>query len=995
MRRATDGEFCDNARQLEVPEAMQPAHPRCPRRESRGDRPLKFPLAGGSPVQSIDPERHSPRRTQTMQAHPIWVSAIAAANLLLSAAQGSAPMPLPEHPRPDFERTEWHNLNGAWQFRFDADNIGKDAGWGTGDVDFPDTIQVPFPWGSRLSGLEKEADIGWYRRTVKVPDSWEGKRVFLVVGACDWHTQGWLNGRALGDHRGGYTPFEFELTPGVTWGREQTITLRVDDSPHPFKLEGKQGYGEAKGIWQTVYLEARPALHLTSVHCLPDIDAGKVTVRVAFNDEAPAETSLALRFRTGDVPEVSVPVTTGKKTVEIDVPIAAPHLWSLEDPFLYEVDAVLGSENAKDRVGTYFGMRKIGVGLLPGTQFPYVTLNDKPIYLQMALDQSYHPDGFYTFPSDAFMRDEILLSKRIGLNANRIHIKVEVPRKLYWADRLGLLIMADVPNFWGEPGPEARRESEFALRGMVARDFNHPSIFSWVTFNETWGLFSKKDDKRVFLPETQDWVISMYRLAKQLDPTRLVEDNSPCNYDHTETDLNTWHAYLPGYAWREHLEQVARDTFPGSTWNYIGGRTQGDQPLLNSECGNVWGYEGSAGDIDWSWDYHIMMNEFRRQPKIAGWLYTEHHDVINEWNGYVRYDRSEKRTGMEALAPGMSLVDLHSPFYLSTGSELCRDVLPGASVKVPLSVSFLTDQVPGNVVVLKWDLYGWDTLGRRESYQTGSNTFPFSPWMTGDLEPLQVTMPSHPGLAVLALRLENEAGVALQRNFTTFRVADGAAPRTEMQRTAGSDAHLLRFAPNTFADQQWSQKQWDVLEGLKVNGAGHGYFEYRMPWPNGLDADRVAGASFVMEASAKQLFGKDREGAKKQEGDFMRGKGTHDPSANPNAYPMTDTVPFPSRVGVRINGVAAGAIDLPDDPADHRGILSWHAQPRDRKLREAGSYGYLVQTVLPAEAIAAAEQAKEIVIRLDVSSALAGGLAIYGENFGRYPVDPTLVFTLR
>ena len=159
--------------------------------------------------------------------------------------------------------------------------------------------------------------------------------------------------------------------------------------------------------------------------------------------------------------------------------------------------------------------------------------------------------------------------------------------------------------------------------------------------------------------------------------------------------------------------------------------------------------------------------------------------------------------------------------------------------------------------------------------------------------------------------------------------------------------------------------------------------------------DQVSGASFLMEASAKQLFGKDREGANTGEGDFMHGKGTHDPSQLPNSYPMTDTVKFPSEVRVRVNGVVAGTFDLPDDPADSRGILSWHAQPHDRKLREAGSYGYLVQANLPQAAVQAAARSKEIVVRLEVDSALPGGLAIYGERFGRYPLDPTLVFTTK
>jgi hypothetical protein len=904
-------------------------------------------------------------------------------------------IPLAEHPRPDFERAEWVNLNGTWDFQFDRANQGENANWPTQTMGFTEKITVPFSWGSKLSGLENKADIGWYHRSVKVPEAWRGRRVFVVVGASDWLTKGWLDGHALGEHRGGYTPFEFELTSQIQWGQEQSLVLRADDTPHPFKLEGKQGYGEAKGIWQTIYLEARPAVHVTSLHFVPDIDMGQVTVIAKLSDPAAAGTSMRVHFRSGGVADATQAVTAGGKEVRFDVPISSVHRWTLDDPFLYDVDVSLQGAGGDDRISTYFGMRKISVEKLPGTEFPYVALNGKPLYLQITLDQSYHPDGFYTFPSDAFMRDEILRSKRLGLNANRIHIKVEIPRKLYWADRLGLLIMADVPNCWGEPTAEARQESEYALREMIERDFNHPAIFSWITFNETWGLFTGQGAAKKYLPETQDWVVSMYHLAKQLDATRLVEDNSPCNRDHTETDLNSWHDYLPGYAWREHLDNITRDTHPGSTWNFIGGRTQGHQPMFNSECGNVWGYEGSTGDVDWSWDYHIMMNEFRRHPKLAGWLYTEHHDVINEWNGYYRFDRSEKFTGLEELAPGMTLKDFHGAFYLSTGSELCRDVKPGATVDVPLFASFLTDLAPGHSLMLHWELYGWDNLGRRETYQRDQQTIGFEPWLAKELTPLKVTMPGKPALVVLSLSLENEAGAVLHRNFTTFLVADGISPRDETRRTAAGEMRILRFAPATFAKAKWSQKTWSVLDGLKENGAGAGYFEYRLPWPAGLDPQKIAGATLVFEASAKRLLGKDRAGAEDTNGDFMRGLGTHDPSANPNSYPMTDTSTFPSEVQVSLNDVAAGTFTLPNDPADHRGVLSWHAQPHDKKLREAGSYGYLVKAILPVEGLVSAAKTKELVVRLEVSAALPGGLALYGERFGRYPVDPTLVFELK
>jgi glycosyl hydrolase family 2 len=908
-----------------------------------------------------------------------------------SASFGIGAIPLPEHPRPDFERTPWMNLNGVWDFRFDSEDAGMRKGWAGGEVEFPLSITVPFPWGSALSGVDSQADIGWYRRTIRVPAAWQGNRVFVVVGACDWLTMGWLDGRKLGSFQGGYTPFEFELTPYVKWGQDQQLVLRVDDTDHPFKLNGKQGYGQAKGIWQTIYLEARPAVALETVQFVPDIDAKRVTVRAALDRTAPEEMTFELQFKAQNrVVKTAVP--QGQKTVELEVTLDEMRLWSLEDPYLYEVQAVLSAGGAKDTVSTYFGMRKISVTKLPGTDFPYIALNNKPIYLKLSLDQAYHPEGFYTFPSDAFMRDEILRARQIGLNAQRIHVKIGIPRKLYWADKLGLLIMADVPNSWGPPDEKMQNETEVALRGMIKRDFNHPAIFSWVVFNETWGL---KSGEEGYTSETQDWVASMVQLAKQLDPTRLVEDNSPCNNDHVLTDINTWHAYLPGYEWTQHLDQICKDTHEGSAWNYIGDRTQGNEPMLNSECGNVWGYEGSTGDVDWSWDYHIMMNAFRRHPQICGWLYTEHHDVINEWNGYWRFDRSQKFTGIEALAPGMSLRDLHGDFYVALGEELCQEAKLGAEVAIPVYVSLLSDVDAGDSLLLRGTLHGWDSLGRERSYGRFRRSVPYEAWKCGALDPVEVTMPENPAVVVAAVQLEDRSGAVLARNFTTFAVRDEQQPRQGMIAQRGRDIKVVRIAPESFAQAEWSVKQWNVFDGLKVNGAGAGYFEYHIPWPIGLKASDIDSATFRAELSAKQLFGKDSEGADKQQGDFMRGKGTHDPSLNPNSYPMTDEQTYPSAVRLRIGGEAVGLFELPDDPADHRGILSWHSQKRDNTLTEAGSYGYLVTADIPARVLQKAADAGTIVIRLEVDEALPGGLAIYGERFGRYPLDPTLAFVIK
>jgi hypothetical protein len=914
---------------------------------------------------------------------------------------GEADIPLPEHPRPGFERAEWINLNGAWSFRFDAEDAGEQQGWAGDDPPaFPLTIRVPFPWGAPLSGVPDDADIGWYARTVRVPEAWSGRRVFLCVGASDWRTTAWLDGQPLGTHQGGYTPFDLELTEHARPGESQTLVVRVDDSPHPFKLEGKQGYGPARGLWQTVYLEARPAAYLDSFELRPDLDGEQVEVRVRLAEPAKPGTSVALELGAGEEASLheGALVPNGEKTARFVVAVESPRRWSLEDPHLYEASVLLRTAGGEDRVRTYFGMREISTVRLPGLGHPYVALNGQPVYLQMALDQGWHPEGFTTWPSDAVMKEEVLLARRLGLNAIRTHVKIEPPRKLYWADRLGVLVMADVPNSWGEPDEAMRREWEHAFRGMVRRDFNHPSIFSWVLFNETWGLFTKEDGEkeREYLPETQSWVVSRVDMAKELDPTRLVEDNSVCcGIGHVKTDMNTWHAYLPGWKWREKLDEAEEQTFPGSGWNYEEGRAQGAEPMLNSECGNVWGYEGSTGDVDWSFDYHAMLNEFRRHPKVAGWLYTEHHDVINEWNGYVRADRSRKETGLGDLVPGMTLRDLHAPYYVVAGSFPTRSVDPGEVVPVELWASFLTDVEPGPELTLRMELVGHDDLGRFHRWWAGERTLPFAPWASRALEPIAVPMPPVRSVAVLRLVLEDPAGRALHRNFTAFVVGGGASSRDEVRAgAAGRSLRILRAAPPSFSDATWTVRQWDAMDGLKVNGAGAGVFEYRIPWPADLRPEEVAGATFLAELGAKQLFGKDRPDAGKAEGDYMRGKGAHDPGLNPNAYPMTDTTTHPSAVRVRIGGVALGTFELADDPADHRGLLSWHSQKRDGRLREAGSYGELVSVTVPAEVLAAAAPAGEIVVRLEVDETVPGGLAVYGERFGRYPLDPAVVLTL-
>ena len=904
-------------------------------------------------------------------------------------------LPLPEHPRPDFERSEWCNLNGYWRFRFDTEQAGIQQQWFHEESSFHGQILVPFSWGAPLSGVKDEGDIGWYARSIQIPESWNRKRVFLVIGASDWETTAWLDGESLGTHRGGYTPFEFELTSLVSPGKPHLLVLRVDDTPHPFKLEGKQGYGPARGIWQTPYLEARGTVPFETVHFTPDVENERVKVDVSLLEPAPRAMTLRVEFDAkSSVEPVTVGISEGAAEKSLEIRILNPRFWRLEDPFLYEtVVSLTGDGLIEDRVKTYFGMREISVARVPGQEYDYISLNGRPLYLQMALDQAYHPDGYYTFPSDEFMRDEILRTAQLGLNGIRIHVKVGIPRKLYWADRLGILVMADVPNSWGEPTDEMRAETETALRGMIKRDYNHPAIFSWVLFNETWGLRFKDDG---YTQDVRQWVASVYDLAKALDPSRLVEDNSANRGDHVVTDINSWHAYLPGIGWNEQLSEVTSKTFPGSTWNFVEGRKQAGQPLLNSECGNVWGYEGSTGDVDWSWDYHIMINEFRRHTKIGGWLYTEHHDVINEWNGYFRYDRSQKYPGLGELAEGMSIRDLHSPIYVSPGSELCREVPLGAEVEVPLWISVMGTDVPSDgTLTLKGRLWGWDQLGGKKFFSESTKTVAVQAWTSAELDSLQLRMPDETALAVLSLSLEDRMGVPLHRNFTTFLVTEGVSARDEIRYFENQKVRVLRFKPGSYVDATWSKRHWEVMNGLKVNGAGHGFFEYRVPWPDGLKLEKIKEALFIVELSAKELYAKDRSEKGEIEGNYMRGGGVNDRSLNPNSYPMTDEQTYPSTVRVRINDVVAGVAFLADDPADHRGILSWHFQGGDGYLHEAGSYGYLTRVGIIRSVLEAAASTGEMVIRLEVDSSSAGGVAIYGERFGRYPLDPSLAFVLK
>ena len=479
----------------------------------------------------------------------------------------------------------------------------------------------------------------------------------------------------------------------------------------------------------------------------------------------------------------------------------------------------------------------------------------------------------------------------------------------------------------------------------------------------------------------------MYYLAKSIDKSRLIEDNSLCcGGVHTATDINSWHVYLPGYAWENYLRDKSEKNFKGSTHQYYKGFKQENQPFINSESGNVWGYKGSTGDIDWSYDYHRMINSFRKFPEIAGWLYTEHHDVINEWNGYWKFDRSEKITGLDEISNGMTLNDFHSPVYLSTGVEICKTVKGGDEVKIPLFLSSMTSKDLGDKLVIDYELKHTNKIAHEYEVSSGEVYINYEPWKNESLKGINLKMPKSSGLAKLNLTLKTLDGKVLHKNFMHFEVSSNENLK---------NLDLLSIQPNSFSSSSWSKKSWAVFDNKKMNGTGNGYFEYEIIFPDKLKSQEYKDAYFIVEASAKELFDKDKVGDDYVDFgiDYMKGSKVS-PSKNPNSYPMTDTKKFESKIQVLIDEKVKMQLNLEDDPADHRGVLSWHQQKRSKtsespKLDEAGSYGYIIK--IPISIAELENSMKKGKMKIKFKTIGEGGIAIYGESFGRYPINPTLV----
>ena len=433
------------------------------------------------------------------------------------------------YPRPDFHRgtsegQDWIDLNGEWDFRFDPEGGGETHGLHESTAGFDRTIRVPFPWESHMAwGTEAVAGcenyfsrnlyispaeigkdnsrevprhtIGWYRREFEIPATWSNERVILNVGAVDWEIKVWINGKCVGESESGYLPVEFDITDYLVAG-QNTVTCRVhdpqDDERKPLGKQTPNWYTPTSGIWQSVWLARRPQAYIAQVRLTPNAGEGTVLAEVVCRNVSPeAGVKLIITDADGTTVAEAVPAGDGQGGFEGVVDFAqALRLWTPEEPHLYDVTAELRVGNeAIDVVHSYFGMRDVGVKPLYENGPNYVTLNGKPTYLKGALDQSFNPWGVSSYVSDEAIREHLQQAQAAGFNFLRVHVKLEDPRYLYWADRLGIILQCDLPNFgMGSYCELSRRRHEEMLRGAVARDYNHPSIISWCLFNETWGL---------------------------------------------------------------------------------------------------------------------------------------------------------------------------------------------------------------------------------------------------------------------------------------------------------------------------------------------------------------------------------------------------------------------------------------------------------------------------------------------------------------------------
>ncbi|MFJ4782159.1 PA14 domain-containing protein [Streptomyces sp. NPDC088794] len=524
---------------------------------------------------------------------------------------------LPEYPRPQLTRADWRNLNGRWQFA--AATAGEQPPVGR---NLAERILVPYPVESQLSGLERHEDRMWYRRTFTVPADWKigsGKRLRLNFGAVDWRSEVYVNGVKVTEHQGGYDKFSADVTDALKPGRTQELIVGVYDPTDAADGEnppvGKQRldpsgiwYTPTSGIWQTVWMEPVATDHVDSLKLTPDVGKSQLAVEAQGVRDGVPITATAYDGKR------KVATASGRTGGPLTLTIKNPHLWSPDDPFLYDLKVTVG----KDRVGSYFGMRSIAVEKVNGV--PRTVLNGKPIFMMATLDQGFWPDGLYTAPTDEALAYDLKVHKELGFNSVRKHIKVEPDRWFYWADRLGLMVWQDMPAMTAgvNPSTAARAEYEREMKQMIDEHISSPSVVMWVTFNEGWGQY---DEARIA------------DQAKAWDPTRLVNSMSGINLgtDGGTGDIIDEHGY-PSPALPPH---------PDGRRALVSGEYGG---LGLAVPGHAWSVQQSYVDVDpaaYTDDYLTKLAEVHALACKGsnGAVYTQISDVEGELNGLLTYDR--------------------------------------------------------------------------------------------------------------------------------------------------------------------------------------------------------------------------------------------------------------------------------------------------------------------------------------------------------------------
>ncbi len=597
------------------------------------------------------------------------------------------------------------SLDGAWDFQIDPDQ-GADVS----AIHEWRTAQVPLPWQAQFDDLRQVSGTAWYRRHFDHAPAAPGCALILHFGAVDYYATVWLNGRKLGDHEGGYLPFEFDVTNDVAAGDNELVVRVVDPSDDrsryaemPFSEipHGKQSwYGPIGGIWQSVWLEDRPAVHIRSLRLAPQVADAAIDIAVRFSGQQSPDREGEggpVAYASGSAGRASLTARVfgpdGQQVAETMLDAggqgraalgAAPSLWSPDSPALYRVEVTLsGGDGGEDLLADYCGFRTVEA------RDGRIYLNGEPIYLRGALDQSYFPETIYTVPSVEYLEDQARKSKALGLNCLRIHIKIEDPRYYEVADRLGLLVWTEIPN-WVLLTPATDRRAQATFRGMIERDGNHPSIIAWTLINENWGTDLTRN------PDHRRWLIDFYHAAKQMDPTRLIVDNSACKTNaHVAGDLEDYHPYkcIPDHAdeWDEWVDEFADRSSDWIWYPDCLDQRRPDSPLIVSEFGN-WGLPDprtlnehgaepwwfqtghewgdgivhphamrhrfdffGLGDVFGSFDefilasqehmarsLHYEISSMRLRPEIGGYVITELTDVHWECNGLMTMQRAVK-----------------------------------------------------------------------------------------------------------------------------------------------------------------------------------------------------------------------------------------------------------------------------------------------------------------------------------------------------------------